>query len=312
MRFLRGVVDSEDLPLNISRENLQYNATIERIKGSITKRVFAELRKKLVNNREEYENFWNNFGAALKEGLCEVTTDPEKILELCMFYSTKSGRLITLDEYISSLPEEHADTINKTIYYLSGDNIEKLKNSPQIEGFLEKGIDVLLFTDNVDDFWVNVAGKYKDYEIKSVTRSDVKITKSDNDQKDSDADDKYNSLIDFFKETLGDSVKDVIISGKLTNSPSCLSVNDGDMDIRMERFLIEQNQLPKASAKILEINPKHAVVGRIISGLANDQNDLCNDLVWLLFDQACILEGEPVKNPHLFSNRLIRLMSIAN
>jgi len=304
LRFLRGVVDSEDLPLNISRQTLQHNAALEKIKKSITKRVLSELKKKKESNFEEYLLFWSNFGGALKEGLCEVTSEHEKLLEVCVFRSALHDKMISLDNYIENCGDE-----NKTIYYLSGDDPEKLRNNPQIEGFLDKGIDVLLFTDTVDDFWVNVNGRYKDVEIKSVTRSDIDLDNKETTKKDKDnkKDDKadYEALVNYFKNSLGTLVKDVKISKKLTSSPACLAVGDGSMDIRMERYLIEQKQLAGASAKILEINPNHKIVMKIGSEVGEKSKDEENkQLVHLLYDQACIIEGEPVLDAGAFSKRL--------
>jgi molecular chaperone HtpG len=308
LRFLRGVVDSEDLPLNISRETLQHNATLEKIKKSITKRVLSELSKKKEKDREDYLLFWNNFGGVLKEGLCEVTSDHEKLLEVCVFRSALHDKMISLDEYIANCKDEE-----KTIYYLSGDDPEKLRNNPQIEGFISKGIDVLLFTDTVDDFWVNVNGRYKDIELKSVTRSDIDLdNKSEaNKEKESSQKDKskHEEVVSYFRDTLGALVKDVKISKKLTSSPACLAVSDGAMDIRMERYLIEQKQLAGATAKILEINPNHKVVIKIQNDLGKktmqDENE---QLVHLLYDQACIIEGEPVSDAGAFSKRLNNLL----
>ncbi len=299
MRFVRGVVDSEDLPLNISRETLQHNSTLEKIKAAITKRVLSELLKKKEEDRPAYEIFWNNFGGALKEGLCEAMADHEKILETCLFKSTLHNKMISLDEYIANLKD------GKTIYYLSGEDPEKLKNSPQIEGFLNQGIDVLLFTDSVDDFWVNIAGKYKDFEIKSVTRSDIDLGAKDEEAKNEEPTTDNDALIKFFKETLGACVQDVKISKKLTSSPACLAVGEGAMDMRMERFLIEQKQLGKASAKILELNPEHQIICKIKNHL-HDKAHMDNNvkLVNLLFDQACIVEGEPIRDPSSFCKQI--------
>jgi molecular chaperone HtpG len=305
MRFLRGVVDSEDLPLNISRETLQHNSTIEKIKASITKRVLGELKKKKDENIEEYLAFWDNFGGALKEGLCEVTADHEKLLEVCVFRSALHDKMISFDEYIANCKAE-----DKTIYYLSGEDASKLKNSPQIEGFLSKGIDVLLFTDTVDDFWVNVNGQYKDYQIKSVTRADIDLATNEktapkkNDKPEA-VDGSHEKLISYFKESLGNLVKDVKISKKLTSSPACLAVGEGAMDIRMERFLIEQKQLSAAMAKILEVNPNHKIVQKITAHM-DDKNyqEENNQLIHLLFDQACVIEGQPVEDSGAFAKRL--------
>jgi molecular chaperone HtpG len=299
LRFLRGIIDSEDLPLNISRETLQHNSTIEKIKASITKRVLSELSKKKDEDRETYQNFWNNFGAALKEGLCEAMSDHDKILEICLFKSALNDKNISLDEYIDNFKPGQ-----NIIYYLSGENSEKLKNSPQIEGFISQGIDVLFFTDPVDDYWVHNVSKYKDFEIKSVTRSDIDTRKTE-EKKEEEKNEDLDKVIVFFKDTLGEAVQDIKISRKLTSSPACLAVGEGAVDIRLERHLIEQKQLKKASAKILELNPTHPIILHIKNSLskklANEDNI---KLVNLLFDQACISEGEPVRDPSIFCKQM--------
>ena len=308
LRFLRGVIDSEDLPLNISRETLQHNSTIEKIKNSVTKKILSELKKKKDDNLEEYLGFWSNFGGVLKEGLCEVTSDHEKLLEVCVFRSALHDKMISFDEYLENCQGE-----DKTIYYLSGEDADKLKSSPQIEGFLSKGIDVLLFTDTVDDFWVNVNGRYKDSQIKSVTRADINLdetSEAQNKETTKDAsvenDDFSNEkLISYFKQSLGGLVKDVKISKKLTSSPACLAVGEGAMDIRMERFLIEQKQLSAAASKILEVNPNHKIVKKIASQIdSQDGEEENKQLVHLLFDQACVIEGQPVEDAGAFAKRL--------
>lgn len=297
MRFLRGVVDSEDLPLNISRETLQHNATLDKIKNAIAKRVLGELKKKKNDARDEYEKFWDNFGAALKEGLCEAIADHDQLLDVCLFYSVLEDKMIGLDEYVAKIKD------GKTIYYLSGEDVKKLKTSPQIEGFITKGRDVLLFTDSVDDFWVNIVGKYGDYEFKSVTRSESED--SSEDSEDAKLSESHQKLIAFIKDVLGDKVKDVRISKKLTESPVCLAVSEGAMDMRMERFLLEQKQIRAGTAKILEINPNHKIVTNIENNIGKD---IASDLVVLLFDQACIIEGEQVHDVSSFAKRLNKLL----
>ena len=296
LRFLRGVVDAEDLPLNISRETLQHNIIIERIKSTITKKVLSELKKKKQEALQEYKNFWQNFGTVLKEGLCEHNTLSDNLLDICIFYSAKLGKMIDLEEYIKNIPENA-----KTIYYLSGEDVGQLKNSPQIEGLLSKGIDVLLFTDSVDDFWVTFVNKYKDYEFTSATRSNIDVDKLTDESKDSQKDEQYDRLINYFKGVLGENIKNVIISKKLTSSPVCLAIDKGSMDIRMEKFLIEQKQLKKGNAKILEINPNHHIVSTINQAIKEGtvNNDHAN-LINLLFDQACIIDGEPLKDVYDF------------
>lgn len=311
LRFMRGIVDSEDLPLNISRETLQHNATIEKIKNAITKRVLTELTKNKESDREAYEKFWSNFGAVLKEGLCEASPYAEKMLEASIFWSAKQEKYISLDEYIAAAKDNQ-----KTIYYLSGESREKLRNSPQLEGFLSRGVDVLLFTDSVDDFWVNVQHEYKDFAIKSVTRSNIDLseeekntdtTKGESDKAQQEQNTESDALCNYFKEVLGDKIKTVQISKKLTSSPVCLAVEEGAMDIRMERFLIEQKQLARGSAKILEINSDHPILQKITEAVkAQNTSNTDEELVMMLYDQACIIEGEPIEDPASFCARLNR------
>jgi len=312
MRFLHGVVDSEDLPLNISRETLQHNNSLEKIRKSIVKRVIVELKTKLEQDRDSYIEFWNNFGAVLKEGLCESTPleEKEKLLEVCLFKSALHNKYISLNEYIENMKEGQ-----ESIFYLSGDSVEKAMNSPQLEGFLKHDIDVLLFTDTVDDFWVNVMHSYKTQEMKSVTRSGIELDKilkpkSDEDEQKEEPilNDQDQEIIDFFKKTLGSVIMDAKISGKLVDSPVCLSVAEGAMDIRMERYLKEQKQIGSSFAKIIEINANHPIIAKISKAIKNDTS-LAQELVLALFDQACIIEGEPVSDIAAFSKRMNNLLA---
>ena len=314
LRFLYGVVDSEDLPLNISRETLQHNHSLEKIRKSITKKVIGELKAKLENDPDNYAIFWNNFGAVLKEGLCEslLPEDKEKLLEVCLFKSALHDKLISLNEYIANMKEGQ-----ENIFYLSGDNAEKAKNSPQLEGFLKHNIDVLLFVDTVDDFWVNVLHSYKNKEMKSVTRSGIELDKilkpdtSENEENKTETKltEQEQTLIDFFKNTLGNLIMDAKISGKLVDSPVCLAVAEGAMDIRMERYLKDQKQIATSFAKILEINSNHPIITKINSEIAKKDQNLAKELALALFDQACIIEGEPVANINEFSKRMNNLLT---
>ena len=316
MRFLRGLIDSDDLPLNISRETLQHNIVLEKIKKSVVNKVLSELKNKARDNEEDYQKFWNNFGAVLKEGLCESSEFREKILEICRFYSSKSpDQLISLATYL-----DRAKSGQDKIFYLTGESIEKIKSSPQLEIFLQKDIEVLFLTDAVDDFWMTVTLPYKDKEFQSITRSDVELDKIDqtsveNDSENSKVKDVTNSdfesLIKFMKETLGERVKDVRISKKLTDSPVCLAVDSMSMDIRMERYLLDQKQILAASAKILEINPANAIVKNLQEKLANEKNhEEVKEITQTLFDLACIIEGEPVSSAKDFSRRVEKLIKI--
>jgi molecular chaperone HtpG len=311
MRFLHGVVDSEDLPLNISRETLQHSHSLEKIRKSITKRVVNELKTKLEKEPENYLEFWNNFGAVIKEGLCESlpADEKEKLLEICLFRSALHDKQISLGEYITNMKEGQ-----ENIFYLSGDSIEKVKNSPQLEGFLKHGIDVLLFVDTVDDFWVNVIHSYKEKEMKSVTRSGIdmeKILKQKNEETKAEEviTDENQSLIDYFKKVLGDIIMDAKISGKLVDSPVCLAVAEGAMDIRMERYLKDQKQIGKSFAKIIEINANHPIIKKISDAIAKNDYNFSQELVLALYDQACIIEGEPVSDISAFSKRMNNLLA---
>jgi molecular chaperone HtpG len=306
LRFLRGVVDSEDLPLNISRETLQHNQTLEKIKKSIVKRLVSELEKKLKDNKKSYLEFWNNFGAVLKEGLCESIDKSLQLLDICLFKSAKTGEFISLDEYIANMKQDQ-----DAIYYLSGEDDKKILTHPQLEGFLQRDLDVLLFTDTVDNFWINVNHQYKEKSIKSVTRSDIDLAKIKTEKEDNkkpsskDNEEDLEKLLDYFKKTLQGLVADVKVSGKLTDSAVCLSVAEGAMDMRMERFLIEQKQLKSASTKILEINSKHKIIQKISQDIVDDKiTDQTENLVKILFDEACVIEGEPVHDPRGFIERM--------
>lgn len=314
LRFIRGLVDSEDLPLNISRESLQYNLILEKIKKSVIKKILSELEKKAKKDEDKYLEFWNNFGAVLKEGLCESNEFKDKILNLSRFYSLNSpDKLISLKEYL-----ENAKENQDKIYFLTGETVEKIKDSPQLEGFADKGIDVLFLNDPVDDFWVTVSNSYEEKEFCSATRSDIDLDGNKNDEssdkKDEDIKDVTNSEIDgvvkLAKEILGKKVKDVQISSKLTTSPVCLAVDSGSMDIRMERYLKEQNQLPAISAKILEINPNHAIIKSLSENLTDSTKiENVKNNIKTLFDQACISAGEEVVDIKDFTARLNKLMA---
>ncbi|MFT6332079.1 MAG: molecular chaperone HtpG [Lentimonas sp.] len=315
LRFLRGVVDSQDLPLNISRETLQHNLVLAKIKNAVIKKVLSELKKKANKDEAGYIKFWENFGAVLKEGLCESHEFKDPILEICRFQTSKSeGKLISLAEYL-----DRTKNGQDKIYYLTGENVEKITANPSLEAFDSKGVEVLFLTDTVDDFWVTTTNTYQGKEFNSITRSDIDLNTIDKDKKEGEEDkeevkDVTNSdldgLIAKFKAVLGDKVKDVKISKKLDSSPVCLSAGAGSMDIRMERYLMEQKQIMATSAKILELNPNHAIVKSLNEKLADSKADLeIQDSIKTLFDQACIVEGEPVLDIKDFSRRINSLMA---
>jgi molecular chaperone HtpG len=249
--------------------------------------------------------FWNNYGEVVKEGLCEPSLEEkEEILEICRFNSTDSESLTSLDEYISRMADDQED-----IFYLTGEDINKLRSHPRLEGFKKRNIEVLLLPEYVDDFWVNVINQYKGKSLQNASNTSVdldKIQKMDTDNSNDNVKINEQELIGRFKQELGANIKDVIISKKLIDSPSCLALGEGNMSLRMEKMLIEQKQLKSESAKILEINIKHPIIQKIAN--SNDKNEY-DDLIWLTFDQACILEGEKPKDPTKFVERINQLIS---
>lgn len=278
----------------------------------MTNKVLSELKKRAEKEPEEYAKFWNNFGAAVKEGLCESTAPRDKILECCAFYTNSSpDKLVTLKEYKERMKEGQ-----EAIYYLGGDSIAALTHSPQLEGFTKRGIEVLLLTDHVDDFWTNVTQKYGEIPFRSAVKAGADLDKFEaegenkEEAKQAEASEETAALIEAMKKLYGTAVRDVRTTRKLSETPICLSVREGDMDMRMERFLVENKQLPTRVPKIVEINPTHPVIqslaGRIHgAGIKPDTEDA----LWLLLDQAMIAEGESVVDATGFARRLSQFLA---
>ena len=311
LRFVRGIVDSEDLPLNISREMLQHNVVVKRIRSALIRRVFNELKKKAEKDPEEFSEFWENFGAVLKEGLYEDHENRDKILEIVRFNSTASDKLISLAEYVERMKKGQTE-----IYYISGEGLDLVKASPQLEGFKARGIEVLLMTDPVDEFWLPMVGQFDDKPFTSATSGGVDLSKIKNVKDKKENDDKNEAkkaddasvakLILALKESLGETVKDVCSSDRLTDSAVCLVAGEGDMDLHLERMLKMQGQMEvPTAARVLEINPAHPLIIKM-SEVVNKptKKTALNDMALLLFDQARIIEGEPVSDPAAFSQRL--------
>jgi len=309
LRFLRGVVDSEDLPLNISREMLQSNPIVARMRRQLTGRVLSELQKKATDAPEEYAKFWDNFGAVLKEGLYEDRDQRDTLLSLARFRSTTREGLVSLDDYVQAMK-----TGQDAIYTITGDNIDLVRKSPQLEGFRARGVEVLLMTDPVDEFWVTAVGTYKEKPFKSATRGGVDLDKiAQPEDKPEEAKPeppaKLGSLIAIFKLALGDAVKDVRSSARLTDSAVCLVADEGDMDMRLERLLKQHRQLDTAAKRILEVNPNHRLIERLAATVGETgASDQLSEFAWLLLDQARIVEGEQLPDPPAFARRLALLL----
>ena len=310
LRFMRGVVDSEDVSLNISREMLQHDPVIARIRQALVKRIFTELGRKAEKEPEAYDAFWTNFGAVLKEGLYEDAEQRETILGLARFRSTHADDLVSLDSYVERMkPGQDA------IYYIPGDSIEAVRVSPQLEGFRARGIEVLFMTDPVDEFWSTSVEMYKDKPLRSVTRgqaelSEIPLSGDDSEKVDeNEAQPDLAPLIDRIKAALEGRIKDVRVSQRLTDSPVCLVADEGDIDMHLQRILKQHQRLDAISAKVLEINAKHVLIRRLAEAAAGDgDKSAIDETVRLLLDQACIVEGEPLADPSGFARRLTAAM----
>jgi len=314
LRFMRGIVDSEDLPLNISREMFQHNPQLTKIRSGLSKRIMGELKKKANKKPQEYADFWNNFGAVLKEGLYEEPENRGKILGLARFKSTTQDGWTSLEDYASRMKDGQ-----EVIYYISGKDADAIAASPHLEGFKAKGVEVLLMTDPVDDFWLPSVGEFEGKAFKSAARVGADLDKVEDVDKDKKKDAKKDKagkaiepLLAQFKVVLGEAVKDVCASERLTESPVCLVTGEGDMDARLEKMLKQNRQagMPDLTPRVLEVNPGHALIKRLAKrAKASDGKDsLIADAAHLLLDQARIIEGETVVDPKAFSRRLSAVM----
>jgi len=315
LRFLRGVVDSEDLSLNISREMLQTDPKMAKIGSGLVKRVLGELEKKAKKAPEEFAKFWEAFGVVMKEGLIEHNPHQERLMKLCRFTSTLDGSLTSLSEYVERMKDGQDH-----IYYIIGDDADQVGNSPHLEGFKDKGVEVLLLIDPVDEFWVRSMDKFEEKTFKSITRSDSGLDAIQGDKDQDKADDKaddspvLDQLIAAIKLELGEGVKDVRVSKRLTGSPVCLVADEDDMDVNLERMLRKQGQLKGPMPRVLELNPDHIIITKLAARAekgAGDDDGLMKDAAYLLLDQARIADGEVPTDLAAFAKRLASVMEHA-
>lgn len=311
LRFVRGVIDSEDMPLNISREMLQNNPIVASIRGAVTKRILSELEKTAEKDTEAYEKFWSEFGVVLKEGLYEDMERRDLLLSLARFRTTTSGEdLRSLKDYAASMKENQT-----AIYYVTGEDHAKALASPQLEGFRAKGIEVLLLSDHVDNFWITSVLGFDGKPFKSVTQGAadldaIEAEGEDDAEPEADAS-ELGTLIALIKQTLGEDVSDVRKSDRLTDSAACLVADAGALDRNLEKMLAQHNPDGiQTKAPILEINPRHEMVKSLAQAAkASGVNEPLEDAARLLLDQAHILEGDPVSDPAAFAARLSRVMT---
>ena len=309
LRFMRGVIDSQDLPLNISRESLQYNPVIEKIKNAVARRILGDLDKMSRDDPPAFGTFWGQFGPALKEGLYDAPEHRDALLKLCRFYSTHDDgeKLTSLADYVERMKDGQ-----KEIYYITGESPDSVKKSPQLEGFRARGLEVLFLTDTIDDFWLQNVLDYRDKPFKSITKGDItledfepeqneKNNKSEN--KNSDID----GLIKTLQEILKEDVQTVRLSARLTDSPVCLVAPDGGVDMHMERVLkIHQNYQPD-NKPVLEINAGHALIKKL--NALCEKGESVEDAAFLLLDQAKIIQGSPVRDLSAFARRMSDFMT---
>jgi len=301
LRFVKGVIDSEDLPLNVSREILQQNRVLSKIKSNSVKKVIDEITK-LSKNEDKYASFYKEFGKPIKEGLYQDFDNREKLIELIRFYTTKSDKMISFSEYVTNMSKDQ-----KNIYFLTGADKNTLKNSPLLEMYNKKGIEVCIFDDEIDDIVFSGAFKYKDFNLKSVTYSDA-ADELKEDKKESKASKTYEPLIKKMKTILGTNVKDIKMSSRLTDSPCCLVADQNDPTARMQEMMkaMGQGAGGEKVKPIMEINPKHGLIKKIHK---LKKGKAFNDAVHLLYDQALMLEGIKIDDPSGFVKRLNDMMS---
>ena len=318
LRFLRGVVDSDDLPLNISREMLQNNPVVKRMSGAITKKVVSELSKMADKKSETFLKIWDNFGPVIKEGLYEDFERREALLKLVRFRTTHHGQddgetsnWTSLADYVARMKDKQS-----AIYYITGDNAEAVARSPQLEGFKAKGIEVLLLSDPVDDFWLQMVTDFDGKPFKSVTQGgsdlkDITDTKDAEEKSDDSAKEgELTTLITVMKEALGDRVADIRETDRLTETSACLVADDSGMDMHLERLLKATNKMNTETPKVLEINPKADLIKSMAARAGKDGAlDALTDASWLVFDQARIIEGEQPVDTAAFAKRLSAVMA---
>ncbi|WP_045513141.1 molecular chaperone HtpG [Bacillus amyloliquefaciens] len=301
--FVKGMVDSEDLSLNISREMLQHDRQLKLIAKNINKKIKAELKSLLKNKREKYESFYESFGRQLKFGVYnDFGANKDVLKDLLLFYSSKEKKLVTLDEYVSRMPEDQ-----KYIYYASGDSYERIEKLPQTEMVADKGYEILYFTEDIDEFAIKMLTSYEEKEFKSVSSADLGID-ADEDEKQTEAEEnEYKDLFESMKEILADKVKNVRASKRLKSHPVCFAT-DGEVTIEMEKVLnaMPDSQQVKAE-KVLEINPNHEVFETLKNAHGQDREKLAL-YTNLLYNQALLIEGLPIHDPVEFTNDICKVM----
>jgi len=308
LSFVKGVVDSEDLPLNVSRETLQQDRKIAAIRKFLVRKVMEELGRLQRTDAEAYRSFWTQFGSVLKEGLLSEDK-PDPIFELMLCHTTRDdAEVTTLDEYITRTPESQ-----DAIYYLAGPTTEAVRRSPHLEVFLEKGYEVLLFTDRVDNIWLQNPPEYKNKRWASVGCGSVELG-SEEERKTADEElqsrtTDFSNLMSLFHELLDKEIKEVRITNRLTSSPACLVSEVHDLPPQMIEVLRQVGRDVPNVKRILELNPKHPIMRKLLERFQHDEHDvIVRDYAELIYGQAILAEGGQPSDPALFSKRLAEVM----
>ncbi len=301
--FVRGIVDSEDLSLNISRETLQHDRQLKLIAKSLEKKIKSELQKMLKTDRETYLKFYQNFGLQLKYGLySDYGVHKEELKDLVLFYSSSEQKLVTLAEYVERMKEDQ-----KAIYYASGDAVEHIDHLPQVEMVKDKGYEILYLTDDIDEFALQMLQTYQEKPFQSVSSANLDLETEEEKKENQKQEEEYQPLFDAMKETLGDKVKAVRLSNKLKSHPVCLT-NDGMISLEMEKVLnaMPNNQKVKAE-RVLEINASHPIFEKL-KALKDQDSDKLAAYTNILYTQACMIEGLPVEDPVAYANEVCKLL----
>ncbi len=314
LRFVRGIVDSQDLPLNISREMLQTNPVVQKIRSGVTKKILSEIDKLSRDDEAAFASLWLQFGGVIKEGLYDAIEHRADIFKVCRFFTTHDPEKPTdLKSYI-----ERMDENQEVIYYISGENAQSLRSSPQLEGFTARGIEVLLMTDTVDEFWLQQVKDFDGKKFQSVTKGSIDLSNFDEKEKTEDKEGateeknvSLDNLISFLTTELADHISFARTSKRLTESPVCLVADEGGVDMHMEKVLKIQQKYQPNSKPVLEINAKHVLIQKL-SEMANGDKDqdkeLLKDSAQMLMDQALIIQGESLRDPAGFAKRMAKFM----
>ena len=303
LRFVKGLVDSQDLSLNISRELLQHDHQLKIIASRIEKKVLSELTNLLTKEREEYEKFWNNFGINLKFGCYNnYGRDKDKLQDLLLFNSSKENKLVTLNEYVQRMKEDQKD-----IYYVSGSDVNLIDKLPVVQTLKSKGFEVLYLTDNEDEFVIQSLMTYREKGFKNAAQGDLDIDSQEEKDELNKTKEENKELLDFMKDSL-EEVSEVRLSSKLIDDPVCLTAGEG-ISFEMERVFnnMPDNPMPMKADRILEINPKHPIFERL-KDLYTDDKDKVKEVAEVLYDQACLIEGFPIKDPIAYSRKICELL----